>query len=196
MRPVIRYSRVRLRITFPLSGSVDGIDLSKFTEGLTYDVGTTIGNYLLAEGWAVISSDSAAPRIPLRSMLRRPTVLIVEDDDDMRIVLAHWLELSGWAPHVAADGVEGLRALQRAAPSLILLDLSMPRMDGVAFRDAQRRLPDRRLASVPVVVVSGRRDAIDFQQRLGAADVLVKPFEPERLVAAVQTCARTPALFR
>jgi two-component system, chemotaxis family, chemotaxis protein CheY len=187
---------LRLRITSPLSGTVDGIDLSRFTEGLTYEVGTTIGSYLLAEGWAVISSDSEAPRIPLRYMLRRPDVLIVEDDEDMRVVLAHWLALSGWEPHVAADGIEGLEALARFQPSIILLDLAMPRMDGIQFREAQRRLADRRLASVPVVVVSARIDALDFQQRLGASEVLVKPFEADRLVATVQMCARPAGLFR
>jgi two-component system chemotaxis response regulator CheY len=187
---------VRLRITFPISGSVDGIDLSRFTEGLTYEVGTTIGNYLLAEGWAVLSSDAEAPRIPLRYMLRRPDVLIVEDDEDMRVVLAQWLALSGWEPHVARDGIEGLQALERFQPSIILLDLAMPRMDGMQFREAQRRLANRRLASVPVVVVSARIDAMDFQQRLGASDVLVKPFEAERLLAAVQMCARPVGLFR
>jgi two-component system, chemotaxis family, chemotaxis protein CheY len=187
---------LRLRITFPLSGTVDGVDLSRFTEGLTYEVGTTIGNYLLAEGWAVISSDSQPPRVPLRHTLRRPDVLIVEDDEDMRTVLAHWLALSGWEPHLAADGIEGLHALERLHPSVILLDLAMPRMDGVQFREAQRRLANRQLASVPVVVVSARIDALDFQQRLGASDVLVKPFEAERLLAAVQTCARPAGLFR
>src|SRR5688572_30655905 len=107
MPPVNRNLPLRLRIICHLSGTVDGIDLSKFNEGLTYDVGTTIGNYLLAEGWAVISSDSQAPLVPLRRTLRRPDVLIVEDDEDMRTVLAHWLALSGWEPHVAADGIEG-----------------------------------------------------------------------------------------
>jgi two-component system, chemotaxis family, chemotaxis protein CheY len=187
---------VRLRITSPLSGTVDGIDLSKFTEGLTYEVGTIIGNYLLAEGWAVLSSDSEAPRISLRYTLKRPDVLIVEDDEDMQAMLAQWLELSGWEPHVAADGIEGLQALERFQPSIILLDLAMPRMDGLQFREAQRRLANRRLASVPVVVVSARIDAVDFQQRLGASDVLVKPFEAERLLATVQMCARPAGLFR
>jgi CheY-like chemotaxis protein len=89
-----------------------------------------------------------------------------------------------------------LQALERFQPSLILLDLAMPRMDGMQFREAQRHLANRRLASVPVVVVSARIDAADFQQRLGASDVLVKPFEAERLLAAVQMCARPAALFR
>jgi two-component system, chemotaxis family, chemotaxis protein CheY len=186
---------VRVRITRPLSGSVDGIALSRFLEGLTYDVGTTIGNYLLAQGWAVISDDEAAPVLSLRRALPRPGILIIEDDEDTRMILAQLLEHHGWEPHVAADGVEGLAALKRCRPSLIVLDIGLPRMDGVAFRRAQRTLADQRLASVPVIVVSALHDAADYKQRLHAAEVLIKPFEADALVRAVQSHARPATLF-
>lgn len=169
---------------------MDGIDLSKFAEGFTYDVGTTLGSYLLAQGWAVLSADEPGPGLTARQRLRRPTVLIVEDDSDLRSVLAQLLEHHGWEPHVAGDGIEGLEALRRCRPSLIVLDIGMPRMDGVAFRDAQRRIPDQRLAGVPVVVVSALDDARDYQQRLAAAAVLTKPVEADVLMQAVQDHAR------
>jgi len=181
---------LRVRITRPLSGAVDGIDLSKFAEGLTYNVGTTLGNYLLSQGWAVVSGDEPAPGLPLRRGLRRQSVLIVEDDEDTRVILAQLLEHHGWEPHVATDGIEGLDALRRCRPSLIVLDIALPRMDGVAFRDAQRRLADQRLASVPVVVVSALTDAQDYKQRLSAAEVLTKPFEADALMRAIQHHAR------
>ena len=92
------------------------------------------------------------------------------------------LEFHGWPAYAASDGVEGLEALREHRPSLILLDLAMPRMDGVQFRTAQRQLPDRRLANVPVVVVSAVHDAPRYKAMLHAADVLVKPFEPDRLL--------------
>jgi two-component system chemotaxis response regulator CheY len=181
---------LRVRITTSLSGSVDGIDLSRFTEGLTYEVGTTLGNYLLSQGWAVVSGDEPAQGLPLRRSLRRQSVLIVEDDEDTRVILAQLLEHHGWEPHVATDGIEGLEALRRCRPSLIVLDIGLPRMDGVAFRDAQRQLADQRLASVPVVVVSALADAHDYKQRLSAAEVLTKPFEADALVRAIQHHAR------
>lgn len=181
---------MRVRITRPLSGSVDGIELSKFREGLTYDVGTTVGNYLLSQGWAVLSVDQSAPGLPVRSGVRRPTVLIVEDDEDTRVILAQLLEHHGWEPHVAADGIEGLAALHRCRPAMIVLDIALPRMDGIAFRDAQRRLPDQRLATVPVVVVSALQDAHAYKSRLNAAEVLSKPFEADALVRALATHAR------
>lgn len=182
--------RVRVRITTPLSGSVDGIELSRFVEGLTYEVGTTLGNYLLSQGAAVISEEAPAPGLPARRSAHRASVLIVEDDEDTRVILAQLLEYHGWEPHVAADGIEGLAALQRCRPSLIVLDIGLPRMDGVAFRDAQRRLRDHRLASVPVVVVSAMADAAAYQQRLSAAAVLTKPFEADALVRAIHSHAR------
>jgi two-component system chemotaxis response regulator CheY len=178
-----------------LSGSVDGIDLSRFVEGLTYEVGTTVGNYLLSQGWAEFSSAESAPVLPLRRMLRRPSVLIVEDDEDMRSILSQLLEHHGWESHVAADGLEGLEALKRCRPSLILLDISMPRMDGVAFRKAQWQLTDHRLAQVPVVVVSAVHDARGYKKELHAAEVLVKPFEPDALLRAVESYARPVSLF-
>ena len=181
---------MRVRITRPLSGSVDGIALGRFLEGLIYDVGTTIGSYLLSQGWAVLSSEDPAANLPLG---RTPaSVLIVEDDEDTRVILAQLIEHHGWVPHVAADGVEGLAALQRCRPSLIVLDLGLPRMDGVAFRQAQRQLADERLASVPVVVVSAQHDALEYKQRLHAAEVLTKPFEVEALVRAIR-CHVRPA---
>jgi CheY-like chemotaxis protein len=179
-----------------LSGSVDGIELSKFVEGLTYEVGTTVGNYLLSQGWAVLSSEEAAPVLSLRRMLRRPSVLIVEDDEDTRVILAQLLEHHGWEPHVAADGIEGLEALQRCRPSLILLDLAMPRMDGVEFRRAQRRLADHRLANIPIVVVSAVHDADSYKSELKAAEVVTKPFAVDALLRAVEANALPSNLFR
>ncbi len=113
----------------------------------------------------------------------------------MRVILAQLLEHHGWEPHVASDGIEGLAALERCRPSLIVLDLGMPRMDGVAFRQAQRRLADARLANVPVVVVSALHDASAYKQRLHAAEVLTKPFEVDALVRAIRSHARPAVQF-
>jgi CheY-like chemotaxis protein len=188
---------VRVRITKTLTGEVDGIDLSKFLEGLTYDVGTTLGSYLLAQGWAEPAAfDEPAAILPLNRTVQRPSVLVVEDDEDMRVILKQLLEHHGWSTYTASDGAEGLSMLQKYRPSLILLDLAMPRMNGMEFRAAQRELPDKRLASVPCVVVSAVHDAPSFKSALNAADVLVKPFEADRLLNAVASHSRPVTLFR
>lgn len=188
---------VRVRIIQSLSGSVDGIDLSKYLEGLTYDVGTTMGNFLLAQQWAVPVPDAAsAAVIPLTRTIRRPSVLVVEDDEDTRSIVSDLLDHHGWQSIAARDGVEGLSALQQHRPSLILLDLAMPRMNGFEFRDAQRHLSDRRLASVPVVVVSAVHDAMRYKSALDVADVLMKPFDVDQLLHAVESYVRPLNLFR
>jgi CheY-like chemotaxis protein len=188
---------VRVRITTSLTGAVDGIDLSKFLQGLTYEVGTTIGNYLLAQRWAVPVTDAEpAAILALNRTIHRPSVLVVEDDEDMRLILTQLLEYHGWPAHPAADGLEALDALKKHRPSLVLLDLAMPRMNGPEFRAAQRQLPDKRLASVPVVVVSAVHDAQEYRSALNAADVLLKPFEPDRLLQAVENYVRPVSLFR
>ncbi len=188
---------MRVRITETLTGDVDGINLSKFLEGLTYDVGTMLGSYLLAQGWAEpVRDDEPAAILPLNRTVQRPSVLVVEDDEDMRIILKQLLEHHGWSTHTASDGLEGLNLLQKHWPSLILLDLAMPRMNGMEFRAAQRKLADRRLASVPCVVVSAVHDAPSFKSTLNAADVLVKPFEADRLLKSVASHSRPVSLFR
>lgn len=193
----MEWGTLRVRITRTLSGDVDGIDLSRFIEGLTYDVGTTLGNYLLAQGWCQPTGDDQATAVlPLNRTIYRPGVLIVEDDEDMRRILTQLLEYHGWNTISACDGIEGLEQLHKHRPSLILLDLAMPRMDGMQFRAAQRELPDRRLASVPCIVVSAVHDAMMFKQSLNAADVLMKPFQADRLLKAVESYARPVSLFR
>jgi two-component system, chemotaxis family, chemotaxis protein CheY len=188
---------VRIRITRQPTGTVDGIDLSRFLEGLTYEVGTTLGSYLLAQEWAEpVSHEAPAAVLPLNRTIHRPSVLIVEDDEDMRQILLQLLDYHGWPAIAASDGVEALEALQKHRPSLILLDLAMPRMNGIQFRTAQRELPDKRLANVPVVLVSAVADAPQYKSTLNAADVLVKPFEADRLLQAVESHVRPVSLFR
>lgn len=188
---------MRVRIICTLSGDVDGIDLSRFIEGLTYDVGTTLGNLLLAERWAEpVAADQPAAVLPLNRTIHRAGILVVDDDADMRTIVTHLLEFNGWNTVAASDGIEGLAQLHKHRPSLIVLDLLMPRMDGVQFRAAQRKLTDPRLATTPCVVVSAVSDAPAYKSKLNAADVLTKPFHADRLLKAVESYARPTSLFR
>jgi CheY-like chemotaxis protein len=104
-----------------------------------------------------------------------PRVLLVEDDPDIRHVLASLLGRSGYEVAGAGDGRQALEYLGRhEAPRLILLDLMMPVMDGWAFLQARRARPA--LLDVPVVVFSAVDDGTGPDPReLGAAEVLRKP---------------------
>ena len=117
-------------------------------------------------------------------------VLIVEDDPDVREMLAVLLVSEGFYAVAAEDGLEALhllRAVRHRAPHipcLILLDLMMPRMSGHEFRRAQ--LGDPTVAAVPVAVMSG---AVDIEQRaqvLGAVATLAKPIDCEMLLEVVR----------
>ncbi len=114
------------------------------------------------------------------------TVLLVEDDDDIRASIGDVLREEGFEVVGAADGNDALRYLRTAAepPKLILLDLMMPVMDGWAFRAAQ--LADERLAKIPVVILSAVTDAQRHAAQLHVDDILVKPLEVPLLLDAVE----------
>jgi len=110
-------------------------------------------------------------------------ILVVEDDAALREALMDTLELSGYAAHVAADGEQALAWLEKSNPGLVLSDVQMPGMDGHALlRTLKARWPE-----VPVLLMTayGQIDLAVRAMREGAADYLPKPFEPDRLLAAV-----------
>ena len=117
------------------------------------------------------------------------SILVVEDDPDVRDALATVLETEGYEVAKASDGQDALGQL-RASPTtaLILLDLYMPVMNGWAFRAEQLR--DPKLASIPVVVVSADSMVGKRAADLGAAGYVGKPIDFDRLLALVAThCA-------
>jgi CheY-like chemotaxis protein len=102
------------------------------------------------------------------------TILIVEDDDEIRELLAEMLGEEGYAVVTASDGREALTRLEAGlAPRLVVLDLMMPNMDGWSLRAAM--LEDPTLARIPVVVLSGAADVRQASSGLGAVKVLTKP---------------------
>jgi diguanylate cyclase (GGDEF)-like protein len=122
----------------------------------------------------------------------KPLVMVVEDDEDARAVLAELLE-----PHYQVEAVgDGETALQRAAqvkPDLVLLDLFLPGMDGFSALSGMRRNP--RTADTPVIFLSAQGDAETKSQglSLGAADYLAKPFSEQELMARVDRTLKLAA---
>lgn len=125
------------------------------------------------------------------------TILFVEDNRDLRKNAALVLELEGYQVQVARDGREALDLLEGGLlPDLIVSDIMMPRMDGYAFFEAVRRLP--RLTAVPFIFLTARgsRRDISTGRMMGADDYLVKPFEPEDFIIAVENKLRRTAAIR
>lgn len=115
-------------------------------------------------------------------------VLIVEDDPDLRELLDSLLKHHGYETETACDGAEGLeRAVQRP-PSLVLLDLMMPVLDGWQFRE--RQLQSSAIADVPVLCVTAERESISGGEVLGAP-CLQKPVNLDIVMQAVRsTCGK------
>ena len=114
---------------------------------------------------------------------REREVMVVEDDVAIRETLREVLEDRGYRVVGAANGVEALASLRGRTPSLILLDLAMPVMDGLEFRDVQRSDPE--LARIPVVIISADHGGENEASRLAVEGYLAKPFELDALLATV-----------
>ena len=116
--------------------------------------------------------------------LRKKSILVVEDEDDVRESLAAILESEGYSVLEAAHGGEALECLRAGDDvGLILLDMFMPTMNGWAFRDAQRRDPD--LSAIPVIVLSADGAAVKSAASMGALDYMVKPVDFDRLLKLI-----------
>ena len=113
-------------------------------------------------------------------------ILVVEDDRDIRESLVELLQEEGYDVVAARHGAEALECLRAngTLPSLIVLDLMMPVMDGRTFRREQRT--DTRLAGIPVLVLSADRAVFTQAAELGAAGALSKPIKPDLLLHAIE----------
>jgi two-component system response regulator MtrA len=114
-------------------------------------------------------------------------ILLVEDDPSIREVTALGLRAAGFTVTTAADGLEGLERWRTDAPDLVLLDVMLPRVDGLEVCRAIRRE-----TMIPIVMLTARADTIDVVVGLesGADDYVRKPFEMPELVARLRAALR------
>src|SRR5438046_1778894 len=114
-------------------------------------------------------------------------VLVIDDDADIRGLVTELLGRAGHEVEGAADGRLGLRAFHKSQPDLVVLDVSMPELDGWQTLERIRDLSD-----VPVLMLTARGDELERVRGLkaGADDYVVKPFGRQELVARVQALLR------
>ena len=114
-------------------------------------------------------------------------LLLIDDDPNLILLVQDYLEFRGYQIMTANNGAEGLKALESGVPDLIICDVMMPEMDGYSFIQEVRK--DPKTSWIPVIFLSAKSQIQDRIQGLnqGADVYLVKPFEPEELVAQVES---------
>ncbi|MFN8570655.1 MAG: ATPase, T2SS/T4P/T4SS family [Gemmatimonadaceae bacterium] len=120
----------------------------------------------------------------------RQTVLLVEDEAPLRLVLKDLLERDGFTVVEAGDGIHALDEIDRSAPDIVVLDLNLPRLDGYGVLSHLRSKPST--TSLPVVVLTAKGDE-DNEVRVfetGADDFLTKPFRPRALISRLRALLR------
>ena len=114
-------------------------------------------------------------------------LFIVEDEPELAALVADYARVAGYAPTVFGDGAEALAAIRADAPALVVLDLMLPGLDGLAVCRAVRAFSE-----VPIVMVTALVEEIDrlLGLEVGADDYLCKPFSPRELMARIKAILR------
>lgn len=115
------------------------------------------------------------------------TILIADDNEDITDILSAYAQREGFTPVIAADGVEAFELFQKHNPTVILLDVMMPKEDGY---EVCRKI--RSQSNVPIILITARGE--DFERimglDIGADDYIVKPFSPSEVMARVRAVLR------
>jgi DNA-binding response OmpR family regulator len=117
-------------------------------------------------------------------------VLIIDDEEDYRLIVSDVLRSASYEVHTADDGRAGLEALKSFTPEIILVDWMMPRLDGEGFLKELRK--DAKFKALPVLMLTVKQTADEELEALhfGVDDFIVKPFKPEELLARVRAALR------
>lgn len=124
------------------------------------------------------------------------TIVLADDDPDIRMFLEVTLSIAGYQVHTARDGREAVDKAREVATDLVLLDVMMPRMDGI---EATRLLrDDPRTSDIPIILVTAKAMGMDKVAGLqeGADDYVTKPFDPDELVARIEAALRRASAMR
>ncbi len=124
-------------------------------------------------------------------MSRTLKIAVVDDEPDMRESISQWLALSGFDAETFATAEEALKAIGADWPGVVISDIRMPGMDGMAFLKRLMGID----SGLPVIMITGHGDvpmAVEAM-RIGAMDFMEKPFNPERLTELVKKPPRPGA---
>ena len=119
------------------------------------------------------------------------SILVIDDDPSILATIAEVLADEGYSVQTASNGAEGLATLSEHLPSLVLLDMRMPVLDGWGFMDALHK----RGIQLPIVVMTAAQDARKWGLEIGAAESLAKPFDLINLLAIVDRLTNNNGLI-
>ena len=125
--------------------------------------------------------------------MAKASILVIEDDPDIRELLSFSLAKEGWAAIMASDGEEGLAALPTANPDCVVLDIMLPGIDGLEVLRVLKSDPARKRLPVIMTTAKGEEADIVTGLELGAEDYVVKPYSPKVLVARIRAALRRSA---
>ena len=117
-------------------------------------------------------------------------IIIIEDDNDIANLIAHYLRKEGFRPVIAHDGEEGLLQLQSTSPVAIILDIMLPGTNGY---EVMKQLKRKDITSgIPIILLTAKSDEIDrvLGLELGADDYITKPFSPGEMIARIKAIIR------
>lgn len=143
---------------------------------------------------------SGQPRVPLTASgtlsiaeVGTQTILVVDDEPELRQMLHRYLEAEGFKVAEAADGEKALSRIRTAPPDLVVLDVGLPGADGFTVLQETRKVSD-----VPVIMLTARTEEVDrvIGLTIGADDYIAKPFSPRELVARIKAVLRRGARSR
>ncbi len=129
--------------------------------------------------------------VSISSKTAHPSILLVDDEEDILDLLQYNLERDGFLTQTAQDGLEALNFVARKEPDLIVLDVMMPRMNG--FEACQQLRQDERFSKIPIIMLTARNGEQDYVRGLDAgADVyLTKPISPRVLSSQIRALLRS-----
>ncbi|MFH0754962.1 MAG: response regulator [Candidatus Omnitrophota bacterium] len=113
-------------------------------------------------------------------MDKKPLILIIDDENDLVEMIAYQFKARGYDTLTASNGLEGLEHLKTSKPNLIILDLNMPKMDGITFY--QKIADDSGHTSIPVLVLTARANMEQLFKDLDVDGFMSKPFEVDELI--------------
>lgn len=123
-------------------------------------------------------------------MAQKKRIILVEDEEDIAAFIKLQADISGYQLHVEVDGINGLKAIEREKPDLVVLDIMLPGLNGYDVCRRMKSHPD--LKDIPIVIISAKSDELDvvLGLELGADDYVAKPFSPKVLFSRIKAVLR------